>query len=199
MASNGRDFAGKVWRTAYSNCRRPRNGCNTAPDGHAFCLPTAAAVCSADTPVPLTRECPALAEKRMLRLHMKECPALAEKRMTPAADERMHRPPLKRECTAAADERFAFAERKFRKVKAGHFRRRSRGIFVSAAGGYIKWLPTAAILQGKCGGRHTQTADGREMAAIPRPMDMRFGFQRPRLSAQQILRYRTDERMPRPR
>ena len=44
MASNGRDFAGKVWRMAYSNCQRPRNGCNTAPDGHAFCLPTAAVI-----------------------------------------------------------------------------------------------------------------------------------------------------------
>ena len=40
-----------------------------------------------------------------------------------------------------------------------------------AAGGYVKWCPTAAIFPQKCGRWHFQIADGRENHAKPRPLD----------------------------
>ena len=49
-----------------------------------------------------------------------------------------------------------------------------------AAGGYIKWCPTAAISPLKCGRWHFQNAVGREIPAKPRPVDTQNTSQRPR-------------------
>ena len=51
---------------------------------------------------------------------------------------------------------------------------------VSAAGGYIKWPPTAVIFPLKCGRWYFQNADGRENTAKLWPLDSKNAFHRPR-------------------
>ena len=53
-----------------------------------------------------------------------------------------------------------------------------------AAGGYVKCCPPAAIFPRKCARWHFQNADGRDNAAIPRPMDSILGLHRARLGLQ---------------
>ena len=51
---------------------------------------------------------------------------------------------------------------------------------VNAAGGYVKWSPSAVIFQQKCGRWHFQIADGRDNPAKPRPVEPKNAVHRAR-------------------